>query len=175
MAPRRRLAFAAVGEFWRDAGPARLPGRIGRHDLLLRSGCARHPPCARLRGVLPAAAWCDVSTEPAFPLTPPRPLVYHRLELSAVAVAAQIWLIVAPSTCYLHPEFQPGVRSWGLTAQLYGLRSRGDWGIGDFTDLARLCRDAAPLGAAVIGVNPLHALFAAEPRHFSPYSPSSRG
>ena len=26
----------------------------------------------------------------------------------------------------------------------------------------------------MIGINPLHALFAAEPRHFSPYSPSSR-
>jgi 4-alpha-glucanotransferase len=30
------------------------------------------------------------------------------------------------------------------------------------------------LGAAAVGINPLHALFAAEPRHFSPYSPSSR-
>ena len=37
-----------------------------------------------------------------------------------------------------------------------------------------LCRRAGSLGAAAIGVNPLHALFAAEPRHFSPYSPSSR-
>ena len=37
-----------------------------------------------------------------------------------------------------------------------------------------LCRGAGALGAAAIGVNPLHALFAAEPRHFSPYSPSSR-
>ena len=37
-----------------------------------------------------------------------------------------------------------------------------------------LCRGAGALGAAAIGVNPMHALFAAEPRHFSPYSPSSR-
>ena len=70
---------------------------------------------------------------------------------------------------------QPGARSWGLTAQLYGLRSARDWGIGDFTDLANAVpRGAGALGAAVIGVNPMHALFAAEPRHFSPYSPSSR-
>ena len=68
----------------------------------------------------------------------------------------------------------PGARSWGLTAQLYGLRSARDWGIGDFTDLEMLCRGAGALGAAAIGVNPMHALFAAEPRHFSPYSPSSR-
>ena len=29
-------------------------------------------------------------------------------------------------------------------------------------------------GGAVLGINPLHALFAAEPLHYSPYSPSSR-
>src|SRR5208282_59342 len=35
-------------------------------------------------------------------------------------------------------------------------------------------REAGKLGAGAVGINPLHALFAAEPRHFSPYSPSSR-
>jgi 4-alpha-glucanotransferase len=104
----------------------------------------------------------------------PLPLGYHRVDLAADAVTGEIGLIVAPATCHLHPELQPGARSWGLTAQLYGLRSSQNWGIGDFTDLAHLCSDAAPLGAVAIGVNPLHALFAAEPRHFSPYSPSSR-
>ena len=108
------------------------------------------------------------------PLPGPLPLGYHRLDLAVGKETAQIGLIVAPASCYLHPELQPGARSWGLTAQLYGLRGGHNWGIGDFTDLARLSRDAAPLGAATIGVNPLHALFAAEPRHFSPYSPSSR-
>ncbi|HEX6441055.1 MAG TPA: 4-alpha-glucanotransferase [Stellaceae bacterium] len=116
----------------------------------------------------------DRSDEAMLPLPAPLPLGYHRLELSAGAVSAQLGLIVAPSACHLHPVLHPGARSWGLTAQLYGLRSSHDWGIGDFTDLARLCRDGAPLGAAAIGVNPLHALFAAEPRHLSPYSPSSR-
>ena len=73
------------------------------------------------------------------------------------------------------PEaLQPGRRNWGLTTQLYGLRSARDWGIGDFTDLGWLARAAGRLGAATVGINPLHALFAAEPRHFSPYSPSSR-
>jgi 4-alpha-glucanotransferase len=116
----------------------------------------------------------DAAEHGAFSLPGPLPLGYHRLELFAGAASAEVGLIVAPAACYLHPELQSGARSWGLTTQLYGLRSRRDWGIGDFTDLAGLCRDAAPLGAAVIGVNPLHALFAAEPRHLSPYSPSSR-
>ncbi len=89
-------------------------------------------------------------------------------------VKAEIDLIVAPRSCHLPEGLRPGARSWGLTAQVYGLRSERDWGIGDFTELDTLCRRAGSLGAAAVGVNPLHALFAAEPRHFSPYSPSSR-
>ncbi|HEX3952493.1 MAG TPA: 4-alpha-glucanotransferase [Stellaceae bacterium] len=99
---------------------------------------------------------------------------YHRLALAGAGITGEISLIVAPPTCYLPPGLQHGAHSWGLTAQLYGLRSANDWGIGDFGDLAKLCGGAGPLGAAAIGVNPLHALFAAEPRHYSPYSPSSR-
>jgi 4-alpha-glucanotransferase len=46
--------------------------------------------------------------------------------------------------------------------------------MGDFTDLAQLCRAAGRLSAVTVGINPLHALFASEPLHSSPYSPSSR-
>lgn len=65
-------------------------------------------------------------------------------------------------------------RLWGLSVQLYGLKSRRNWGIGDFTDLGDLAEIMAARGAALIGVNPLHALFPAAPGHCSPYSPSSR-
>ncbi|MGD9614463.1 MAG: 4-alpha-glucanotransferase [Alphaproteobacteria bacterium] len=102
------------------------------------------------------------------------PLGYHRLAVMAGSARAEIDLIVAPRSCHLPEGLRAGARSWGLTAQVYGLRSFRDWGIGDFTGLEGLCRRAGALGAAVIGVNPLHALFTAEPRHFSPYSPSSR-
>jgi 4-alpha-glucanotransferase len=75
--------------------------------------------------------------------------------------------------CHL-PGWLNGQGAWGLTCQLYSLRSDRNWGIGDFEDLARLAELAAGTGADFIGVNPLHALFSAEPARFSPYSPSSR-
>src|SRR5260370_1185965 len=102
------------------------------------------------------------------------PLGYHRLAIAGAGATAEIGLAVAPAACHLGAALQAGARSWGLTTQLYGLRSADDWGIGDFGDLASLCHRAGALGAAAIGINPLHALFAAEPRHFSPCSPSSR-
>ena len=107
-------------------------------------------------------------------LPPGMPLGYHRLAISGARISAEISLVVAPAECHLGEALRPGARSWGLTAQLYGLRSARNWGIGDLTDLAELCRCAGHLGAAAVGINPLHALFAAEPRHVSPYSPSSR-
>lgn len=63
---------------------------------------------------------------------------------------------------------------WGLAAQLYGLRRKGDGGIGDYTALASLAEHSARHGAQALAVSPTHAMFSAEPGHFSPYSPSSR-
>jgi 4-alpha-glucanotransferase len=110
----------------------------------------------------------------ALPLPIGLPLGYHQLELKAGRVRTKLSLIVAPAQCYLPDALGPGARSWGLTCQLYGLRSENNWGMGDFSDLARLAGLAGSRRAATIGINPLHALFAAEPLHIGPYSPSSR-
>ena len=104
----------------------------------------------------------------------PLSLGYHQLELKGGGFDAVIGLAAAPVACYLPPVLREGSYSWGLTAQLYGLNSARNWGMGDFTDLAELCRAAGGAGAVTVGINPLHALFASEPRHASPYSPSSR-
>ena len=76
--------------------------------------------------------------------------------------------------CFAPEWMARGERRWGISVQLYGLRSRRNWGIGDFTDLKTLVQLAARQEADFVGVNPLHALYAAEPQRFSPYSPSSR-
>jgi 4-alpha-glucanotransferase len=101
------------------------------------------------------------------------PLGYHGLYLGDEEPAAAR-LIVAPEGCYLPEPIAGGARRWGVSAHLYSLRRDGDWSIGDFTGLAKLVDVAADLGAAVIGLNPLHALFQEHPERASPYSPSSR-
>ena len=74
----------------------------------------------------------------------------------------------------LHAGWLQHGRAWGISLQLYGVRSERNFGIGDFEDLAQLAELFAAQGADFIGVNPLHALFAADPERASPYSPSSR-
>jgi 4-alpha-glucanotransferase len=83
-------------------------------------------------------------------------------------------LAVAPSRCHTIEEIAPHERIWGLAAQAYGLRSAGDCGIGDMAGVVALARKAAALKADALALSPVHALFAADPNNFSPYSPSSR-
>src|SRR5690606_27126390 len=83
-------------------------------------------------------------------------------------------LIVAPARCFEPEALQAGERLWGVAVQLYTLRSRANWGIGDFADLEQVVRHCALHGASFVGLNPLHALFPSNPGHFSPYSPSTR-
>ncbi|MGL5294910.1 MAG: 4-alpha-glucanotransferase [Aeromonas sp.] len=83
-------------------------------------------------------------------------------------------LIVAPKACYKQPPIADGRKVWGPSVQLYCLRSRHNWGIGDFSDLGQLVEKAAAWGAHFVGLNPIHALYPANPESASPYSPSSR-
>jgi (1->4)-alpha-D-glucan 1-alpha-D-glucosylmutase len=102
-------------------------------------------------------------------------LGYHQVALHCDgATLAHMPLIVCPARCYEPPALAGQARVWGLAVQLYGLRSSRNWGIGDYADLLRLIDFATEQGAALVGVNPLHALFPHNPQHCSPYSPSSR-
>jgi 4-alpha-glucanotransferase len=66
-------------------------------------------------------------------------------------------------------------RGWGLTTQLYSVRSRRSWGHGDLRDLADLATwSARELGAAFVLINPLHAAEPVPPVSPSPYLPMSR-
>jgi 4-alpha-glucanotransferase len=116
-----------------------------------------------------AAIQLDLPATPAYG--------YHRLRLrlerhGAEAVAEQT-LIVVPPRCPL-PRERLGRRGvFGLLANLYAVESARNWGAGDLTDLGTLIEFAGDVGAAFVGVNPLHALRNGR-REISPYSPVSR-
>ena len=100
---------------------------------------------------------------------------YHGFALSHEGRRfAECALIVAPRGCFEPVALREGRRLWGVAVQLYTLRSRRNWGMGDFADLENVVRGSASVGAAFVGLNPLHALFPGNPWHFSPYSASSR-
>lgn len=103
---------------------------------------------------------------------------YHQFELRLMNEdrkrAAHMSLVMVPLQCYQPGALSAQGRVWGVAAQLYALRSRRNWGMGDFTDLKMLVDFSARVGAGIVGVNPLHALFPHNPLHASPYSPSSR-
>ena len=68
----------------------------------------------------------------------------------------------------------PTGRHWGLMAQLYAMRSRTSWGIGDLHDLGTLADWTAGEGGGLVLVNPLHATPPTPPLQDSPYYPASR-
>jgi 4-alpha-glucanotransferase len=98
---------------------------------------------------------------------PPRvPMGYHDVTTRDGKVTR---LIVTPRACYQPPD---GI--WGWAVQLYSLRSRNSWGIGDLGDLRKLGAWAARHGAGMLLLNPLHAAEPGLPQQASPYYPSSR-
>ncbi len=141
-----RLAAAAgiAGEWWDLAGGRHVVGADTKRALLAAMGLA-----------------AESSGEA-------RDRLFELAAAHAPAPAA------APDRCYLPPEVRGGARRFGLAAHLYSLRRRGDQGIGDFTTLSLLGEATARAGGSVVGINPLHALFAEDRERASPYHPSDR-
>jgi 4-alpha-glucanotransferase len=106
----------------------------------------------------------------AYRLPPDTPLGGHTLHAHLDGRTASAPLLVVPPRA---PD--PGERAWGFMAQLYSMRSRDSWGMGDLADLRRLTSwSATELGAGFVLVNPLHAGEPAPPIRPSPYLPMSR-
>ena len=105
------------------------------------------------------------------------PTGYHTVRLKVRGGAGdydlQQRLIVVPDRCPSAREVTQRDRVFGITANLYTIRSEHNWGIGDVTDLGALLEWAGESGAAFVGVNPLHAL-RNRGMDISPYSPISR-
>ena len=90
------------------------------------------------------------------------------------AAGARASLVVTPRVLEV-PATMRDKRVWGLATQLYSVRSKGSWGVGDLVDLRDLAVwSAAEHGADYVLVNPLHAAQPSAPMEPSPYLPTSR-
>ncbi|MDQ0821069.1 4-alpha-glucanotransferase [Arthrobacter sp. V1I7] len=101
------------------------------------------------------------------------PLGWHTLFADAEGAPARCPLVVTPRRLGT-TEALAGRRNWGLTAQLYSVRSARSWGIGDLADLADLATVSGQEGAGFVLVNPLHAAEPRPPVEDSPYLPTTR-
>lgn len=123
--------------------------------------------------------WLDGAEvgEATFELPGDLPLGWHVLRAhldGAGDSPVEATLVVTPQTLALPPALREG-RVWGLMQQVYQVRSKRSWGIGDLSDLADLAVWAGEkLGADFVLVNPLHAAEPIAPMEPSPYLPTTR-
>ena len=167
--------------------PCRAAGDVAHGESLL----ARAPPPPLVTATVGeavtlsalAAASAKVTLEDGTPIELKTVETPHGIALPGIDVAgyhglevgtSQLTLAVAPQRCVTVADLTGGARTWGIAAQLYGLRRPGDCGIGDAAGAAALATAAAAEKADALALSPIHALFTADPNHFSPYSPSSR-
>ncbi|QAY70465.1 4-alpha-glucanotransferase [Xylanimonas protaetiae] len=102
------------------------------------------------------------------------PLGWHTLHATSDGGEAKTTLVVTPQRLTLAPEVEQK-QVWGLLVQLYSVRSRTSWGLGDLADLADIAWLAAHRGGAdFVAVNPLAAAEPTVPMTPSPYLPTSR-
>lgn len=119
--------------------------------------------------------------EATFELPMGLPLGWHRLHARSGERAASTTLVVTPARVDLPAALADvGVAAearsaWGYMIQLYAVRSRRSWGLGDLADLAELISwSGGDLGAGFVVVNPLHAGSPVPPIEPSPYLPMTR-
>jgi 4-alpha-glucanotransferase len=112
--------------------------------------------------------------EASFQVPDDLPLGYHTVRARSGDREASAPLIVTPAWLGL-PDRMGARRAWGFATQLYSVRSRRSWGVGDLADLADLAAwSSAEHGAGFVLVNPLHAAGPVVPMEPSPYLPTTR-
>jgi 4-alpha-glucanotransferase len=188
--PERAAALSAHDHaYWSRALPATIVGRVGIHTPFWVHAPHGHPvevwlqledgtvhTGVRQGDTLTASCELDgrVVDEISFALPDDLPLGYHRVHLRSGGDEANTALIMTPDWLGL-PERLGARRTWGLATQLYSVRSRQSWGVGDLTDLTDLAVwSASAHGAGYLLVNPLHAAAPTTPMEPSPYLPTSR-
>lgn len=140
---------------------------------------------ATVRGTRVQLRQADVVTEPrtvdsrkvgraTFTLPDTLPLGWHTLHAESAGQSARTTLVVTPARLELRERIARK-QAWGFMVQLYSVRSRDSWGMGDLADLGDLAWQTAHNGGAdFVAINPLHATEPVLPLTPSPYLPTSR-
>jgi 4-alpha-glucanotransferase len=116
----------------------------------------------------------QLTGEATFEVPDDLPLGWHTVNVRLGHDSFSTPLVVSPSALALPPALRKR-RAWGLMSQMYAVRSRQSWGLGDLADLADMAAWAAQdLDADFVLVNPLHAAEPVAPMEPSPYLPTSR-
>lgn len=98
---------------------------------------------------------------------------YYDIKVKTVKNEYKTLLAAAPESCY-SLDLKGKEKLFGFAIQLYSLKSRRNWGVGDFTDLENMIDILANSGGDVIGLNPLNVLSHDYPETASPYASISR-
>jgi len=134
----------------------------------LEAGCDLSAISAAASGTGPAGR-CVAKKVPLPWRLPPG---YHSLQVALGTAETEATIISAPTRAWSDPAgSRPG---WGVFLPLYALRSEGNLGAGDLTDLRALMEWVERLGGDVVGTLPLLSACYPEPFQPSPYSPCSR-
>ena len=122
-----------------DAGqPARIPARPspGSGEVDVAASPTRAAPCARR-----ARSRRGGRRARALARRPSRPAITGSLLDGGTAARAEATVIAAPRALLARrTALREGARRWGVTAQVYGLRSARDFGIGGYADVAHAGR-----------------------------------
>ena len=114
------------------------------------------------------------SGKPDLTIAPDLPMGYHTLTVTVDGRDVKAAIIAAPARIPV-PEAVAEHQRWGWMTQMYSVRSRESWGIGDYGDLKLLLADAADKSKAdFMLINPIHAGAPIPPLEPSPYLPESR-
>ncbi|MFN8193186.1 MAG: 4-alpha-glucanotransferase [Nocardioidaceae bacterium] len=170
----RRMLPAVVVQ--REGSPAEVLVHVRHGDplevhLVTEDG-ATFATLQQEHNVAPHQVDGELVGEARFALPAELPTGYHRLHARSGDRSASALVVVAPQRLELPAALGP--QAWGVMTQLYSVRSRASWGLGDFHDLRDLATWAAGVGAEFVLVNPLHAAQPVPPIENSPYLPTTR-
>lgn len=149
-----------------DGSEARVSIELESGDVVPAIQVENWAPAREINGV----HWGEAS----FATPPDLPLGWHTLHLVTEGLTSSCTLVVTPARLTTADALVANPVT-GVMAQVYSVRSRDSWGMGDFHDIGSIAEvTARNAGAQFLLINPLHVGEPFAPIEASPYLPTSR-